>query len=79
MTPAASARLRAGLDEHTSAARLSITTPYLRRVERTAVPWVLAQRMCRVYRCGLSDLLPGGGTRHSDPRSAGTEPTGARR
>ena len=58
MTPAANARIRAGLDLSEAASRARVCVSYLRRVEKSGdCSYALAMRLARLYRCSANVFL----------------------
>ena len=57
-SPARCARERAGLSLVEAAQRARIGTSYLRQVERTEVPYVLARRLSVLYSCPIDVFIP---------------------
>jgi hypothetical protein len=60
MTKAVLAREAAGLTPQQAARRARIRVAYLRQIEQHGAPFVLAERLARLYRCKIDIFLPVG-------------------
>ena len=78
-SPAQRAREAAGLSLADAARRARVSPSYLRRIElHGGAPYVLAKRLCRIYRCSIHLFLPSS-PRQSERSNASTCTVASRR
>ena len=72
-SPAQRAREAAGLCLADAARRARVSPNYLRRIElHGGAPYVLAKRLCRIYRCSIHLFLPSSTPRQPERLPAST-------